>query len=362
MNRKLEKLLKLLEELDLDFLVLTQTPNLEYVLEIELEVPTLYIVLYRDKTYRIYVSKLDYWRIIDAARIEPENVIPFSRPGIGEALPREIQVDKVVEHLVREKVRKIGTDSVTSRLIAKLKEKFNVEVIDVQDRISQLRSIKDDIEIDLISKAVRISEKCLEETLHKIEPGIREIDIEAWLAECIIEHEASLAFKPIVASGPNSAYPHHTSTPRKIERGDVVVVDLGARYRCYCSDITRTIVVGSPTEEKREIIEKVAVAQEEAIKRARPGIEAERVDEAARSALGEYARFFIHNTGHGLGVEFHERPSIAQGEKEKLVQGNVITIEPGVYIRGKFGVRIEDDVLVTESGPKMLTAFPRLLL
>jgi len=360
-HRKLTRLLKILEDLNLDLLILTETPNIEYMLEIELESPTVYIALRRDGTYRVYVSKLDYWRIIDLAHIEPESVIPFSRPGVGETIPGEIPIDKLVDNIVQDNVKRIGIDTIASQLAVKLRDK-NVEIVDVQDKILQVRSVKDEREVELISKAIKITERCLEEVLHRVGPGVREVEVEAWLTECITEHEAGLAFKPIVASGINSAYPHHISTSRRIERGDVVVIDVGARYRCYCSDITRTIVVGSPTPDKKEIFEKVLTAQEEAIRKVRPDIEAEEVDKTARTSLGEYSKFFIHSTGHGIGVECHEKPSIAPGEKTRLVKSNVITVEPGVYIRGKFGVRIEDDVLVTDSGVRVLSTFPRNLL
>ncbi len=363
MKRKLGKIYNIVRELDLDLLILTSSPNIEYLLGIEFETPTAFVSIYRDGTYRVYVSKLDYWRVLDLAHLEEDNVVPFSRPGVGEPLRNEVDLHKLPRHMLQEdRVKRIGVDNVANKLLDRIRKERDIEIVDVQDRILDVRSVKDEDEVRLVTAAVRIAERCLEETLHRIGPGVREIDVESWLSRCIVEHEAGLAFRPIVASGPNSSYPHHVSTRRRIERGDIVIVDLGAKYRCYCSDITRTIVVGSPSPRQREVIEKVAEAQDIAIKRVKPGVEAEEVDLAARQTLGEHARFFIHSTGHGIGVECHERPNIAPGEKKRIEKGNIFTVEPGVYMRGEFGVRIEDDVLVTENGGVLLSRFPRLLV
>ncbi|NPA23859.1 MAG: aminopeptidase P family protein [Crenarchaeota archaeon] len=358
-KEKLQKIVHTIESKDLDAIILSEVPNVEYLLEIYVETPTVMIRVNRDSTYVIYVSKLDRDRIVDMLGLDESCVKTFSAiPG-----PDEISVKDVYRFLVKD-CKKIGVDSV--ELLEKLSKKVGneISISGVKEDIERIRSVKSEREIELIERSIKIAEKCLEETMHKVKPGAREIDVEALLTKIAIEHECALAFKPIVASGPNSAYPHHVSSTRRISRGDVVVIDFGTRYRCYCSDITRTIVVGSTDGQVRDVMQAVAEAHRKAVSIVRKGIKTSEADLAAREVLREYGidRYFIHSLGHGLGVECHERPGISPVSEEIFESGNVITIEPGAYMRGMFGIRIEDDYLVTDAGARRLCSFPQLLI
>jgi Xaa-Pro dipeptidase len=175
--------------------------------------------------------------------------------------------------------------------------------------------------------------------------------------------EPNLPFFPIVASGPNSANPHATPTDRKFAAGDLLVIDWGATHKGYLSDITRTFAIGEVTNELIHIYDTVARANEAGRKTAGPGATAESVDAAARQVISGagYAKFFTHRTGHGLGMESHERPYIRAGNNLPLAPGMTFTVEPGIYLPGRNGVRIEDDLVITEDGAQSLTNFPRQL-
>jgi Xaa-Pro dipeptidase len=171
------------------------------------------------------------------------------------------------------------------------------------------------------------------------------------------------SFTTIVASGPNSANPHHTAGDRRIQRGDLVILDGGARVDGYCSDITRTVAVGELSEEGRTIYELVLQANRAGFAAVRPEASGADIDAAARKVIedGGYGQYFVHRTGHGLGIEIHEPPYLHSAEQEPLPEGSTFTVEPGIYLPGVGGVRIEDNVVLAYSGGECLTSFPREL-
>jgi Xaa-Pro aminopeptidase len=221
--------------------------------------------------------------------------------------------------------------------------------------IDEMRAVKDKGELDLIKKAVQITEDVLENLTIL---GVSEREAAAELAHTLNTVAAS-AFDPIVASGMNSAVPHHTPSDRLIESSDSVLVDLGAREDHYNCDITRTFST-VPDEKFKEVYQAVVEAQNEGIKHLRPGTSARECDSAVRGVLGEYGfeEYFIHSAGHGVGIDVHEAPRISKDSNDTLKDGMVVCIEPGVYIPGWGGVRIEDVVRV-EKNPKILTSFPK---
>lgn len=203
--------------------------------------------------------------------------------------------------------------------------------------------------------AIRIGEQVFRNLV--ISPGQKEKEIANWIEQELKKHGARPAFRIIVASGKRSAKPHGFATNKKIKKGDLVVIDFGAVYNGYCSDITRTFIVGKPTKKQKRIFNIVKEAQRRAIKAVRAGIRCCDVDHAARQYIEKkgYGKYFIHGTGHGIGRKVHEPPKISKGNRNKLKAGMVITIEPGIYIKGWGGVRVEDMVLVTEQGGRVLT-------
>ena len=231
--------------------------------------------------------------------------------------------------------------------------------------VENLRAIKDAAEIDQIRDAARLGSRVMEEAIRLIRPGVTELDIAAEIGYRIRRKGASgESFEAIVAAGPRSALPHARPTARRIGKNELVVLDLGAILRRYCSDLTRTVHVGKASARVRQWYHAVLDAQTAAKDALKSGVTCGTVDAAARSVLQHkgLGRYFVHSTGHGIGLEIHEDPRIARDQKTLLETGNVVTLEPGVYVEGVGGIRIEDDALVTPHGAEILTTTPREFL
>jgi Xaa-Pro dipeptidase len=236
---------------------------------------------------------------------------------------------------------------------------------DVSDAIVKARLVKDDSEIERIRTACGIASRSFEQILPFIRPGRTESEVAAELVYTMQKNGATgAAFRTIVGAGPNSAEPHYTAGPRAIQRGDLIVIDFGALYQMYHSDITRTVVVGEASPEQREMYETVRRAQDAAMAKLRPGIKGKSVDAAARNLINgtKYKGRFIHGLGHSLGLATHDGAGLNMVSDVVLKPGMVFTNEPGVYVSGFGGVRIEDDVLITKGGPDVLSTAPRDLI
>ncbi|MDX1613482.1 MAG: Xaa-Pro peptidase family protein [Candidatus Promineifilaceae bacterium] len=230
--------------------------------------------------------------------------------------------------------------------------------------MAALRMIKDEAELSAMQRAVEVAELAMERLLPKIQIGQSEKEIAAMLLqELMTAGSQANPFGPIVSAGPNGASPHAVPTDRRIQPGDLLVIDWGAIVDDYLADITRTFAVGAIDPELTRVYRTVRQANEAARAVIRPGVSGQAIDRAARGLIEEmgYGSYFIHRTGHGLGLEIHEPPYIVEGNSEPLASGAVFTIEPGIYVPGKGGVRIEDDVVITGSGHRSLTTFSREL-
>ena len=227
--------------------------------------------------------------------------------------------------------------------------------------MSKLRIRKDQGEIELLARAGRSADASFALVVQEDFQGRTEMDVSRSLARHLVETGHDLADFGIVGSGPNGASPHHEAGPRVIQPGDPVVLDFGGRLGGYWSDITRTVSVGEPTAEVKEVHDVVREAQEAAFRTAKPGVAAQDVDRAARQVIADagYGDAFIHRTGHGIGLEVHELPYIVEGNEQQLEPGMCFSIEPGIYLEGRFGVRIEDQVAVTRDGAIRLNQAPR---
>lgn len=231
--------------------------------------------------------------------------------------------------------------------------------------MNPLRTVKDSAEIAAMEKAVSAAESAINALLPRIEIGLSEKHVAAMLTqELLAAGGESIAFGPIVSGGPNSASPHATPTDRPLQEGDLLVIDWGVYVDGYPSDITRTFAVGAVDAELRHIYETVKQSNEQGRLAARPGTTGQDVDRAARKVIDDagFGAQFFHRTGHGLGLEVHEEPNMVEGNHSPLVPGNVFTVEPGIYLSGRGGVRIEDNVLVTPDGCRSLTTFSRELI
>lgn len=231
--------------------------------------------------------------------------------------------------------------------------------------VESLRESKDADEVALIREAGRIAIRALTRTLREVRPGLTELNV-AGILEKSLRDEGSeeFPFSVIVASGPRAALPHARPSSRVIERGDLLLLDFGAQYQGYCSDITRTVVLGPATDEQRQIYEIVKHANAVASASVRAGMKGQDADGLARRYIEDrgYGEAFGHSLGHGLGLEVHEAPRLAKTVETPLGNGAVVTIEPGIYRPGWGGVRIEDDVHLAPAGPEVLTDFTRELL
>lgn len=274
----------------------------------------------------------------------------------GEALPN------------LRKGARIGVEGQRMRvfdLFALQKALPGAEFVDIHGEISKVRLHKTPAEIALQRKAIEISEAALEATLGEIKVGMTETEVEGILLRNLFSHGADgLSFAPIVAAGDNAAKPHaHARSDYRIKPGDALLIDYGGTYQGYSADITRTFFVKEVSDYDRAFYETVLAANAKGREISRPGITASDVDDAVLTVLeqSQFAQFCRHKTGHGLGLDVHEAPQIMRGNKEMLEPGMVFTIEPGLYREGEAGVRIEDDVVVTETGIECLTSFPREL-
>jgi Xaa-Pro dipeptidase len=237
-----------------------------------------------------------------------------------------------------------------------------VRILATEPWLGTLRTCKDEDELSAMRRAVQIAEEALQDILPEIRPGRTELQIAADLQIALLRRGGvELPFAPIVVGGPNSALPHAHAGSRPLQQGDLLTIDWGTSIDGYASDITRTFSIGPITSEFARIHEVVLAANQAGRLAAAPGTTAQAVDRAARQVIAKagYGQYFVHRTGHGLGLEGHEPPYIVEGNLEQLQVGMTFTIEPGIYLPGMGGVRIEDDVVITEGGSETLTSLPR---
>lgn len=231
--------------------------------------------------------------------------------------------------------------------------------------INTLRSIKAENETESIEKAQRIAEDAFENILKFIKPGVTEKEIALELDFYMLRHGGeALSFETIAVSGKNSSMPHGVPSKKKIENGDFVTMDFGAMINGYHSDMTRTVAIGFATDEMKNVYDAVLSAQENCLANLKAGVPCKEGDQFARSVISDrgYGKYFTHSTGHGVGVEIHEFPNLSPASDSILQVGNIVTVEPGIYIPEKFGVRIEDMALITENGCVNLTNTPKELI
>ncbi len=218
------------------------------------------------------------------------------------------------------------------------------------------RACKEVSEIQAIKKSQEINEQLFYSALKELKPGITELNLAQFIKQtCYVHGADDISFEPIIAFGSHSSMPHHQNTDRRLKKGDLVLIDMGVKYKGYCSDMTRMAFTTSPTSKQTQIYNLVLKAQEAGIQAIKPGISGKTPDAAARKILKPFEKHFAHSLGHGIGLEVHEPPTLSTRSKDKLKPGMVVTSEPGLYLPNEFGVRIEDMILVTASGHQNLT-------
>ena len=315
-------------------------------------------------TYTTGFSGDDSWAVITARELylltdsryteQAQNLRPHCRI-IERAGPMAEETTKLLKKL--KSVQTAGVENSTSLAVfGALKKNVKTSFKTVANIVEKLRTSKDTGEIAAIRTAARIAAQALKRTLRYIKPGITENELAGMLDFQIRKLGAVNSFDTIAAFGPNASRPHHQPGSRKLKKNDTILIDFGAKYKDYCCDLTRCFAVGRPGAFYKKVHNAVQAAQTAALQMVKDGVEIGEVDAAARKVIAGYdLPVYGHGTGHGLGLEVHELPIVSADSEGKLQAGMVFTIEPGVYIPGKLGVRIEDDVLVTEAGCEILS-------
>lgn len=357
LEAQLESLRPLVEARGLDALALMPGPNLVYTTGLHFFVSERPIVMLfpLDAAPTIVLPEFEAGK----ARAMGMEVFPYTdEEGYTLAFHQACATLELAE-------ARIGVEALTMRVLeARILERFapGAELIAVDELFSELRVSKSVSELTAMRRAVAVAESAFRAWLPQLRVGMTERGAASRLIAALLAGGADgLSFNPIVVSGPNSALPHAVPGARRIQPGDWMVVDWGAFVDGYASDITRSVVFDTPEGELAEIHSIVVQANEAGRAAVCPGVAAESVDAAARAVIegAGYGAQFTHRTGHGLGLEVHEPPYIVNGNTQPLVEGMTFTVEPGIYMEGLGGVRIEDDVWVTEEGVETLTTLPR---
>ena len=245
------------------------------------------------------------------------------------------------------------------------KENLNAELVPFNKSINGFRGVKEEWELELMRKAQAITDKAISEVITRIKAGMTELELQAELIYCLYKNGATgLAFDPIVVSGPNTSLPHGVAGERVIREGDFITMDFGAQYMGYCSDMTRTVALGYATEEMEKVYNTVLEAQLAGLAITKAGVPGKDIDAAARKVITDagYGEYFGHGYGHSLGLEVHESPSPNGANAEPMPVGAVCSAEPGIYLPGKFGVRIEDVTVFQADGHENVTHSPKNLI
>ena len=274
------------------------------------------------------------------------------------------EVAKIVKNNAIEKLG-FEQENVTYATFNQINDLIPCELVPVTGLVEKLREVKTDDEIALIKEAINITEKAYDYILGFVKPGVTEIEVANELDFYMRKEGAqSVSFDTIVASGLRSAMPHGVASEKVIEEGDMVTIDFGCYYNGYVSDMTRTFAVGDPGDELKEIYEIVYQANKKVNESAKAGMTGAELDAIARDYIAEhgYGPQFGHTLGHGIGLEVHEGPSLSFRNEEKLVVNNIVTNEPGIYVPGLGGVRIEDDLVIKENGVEVLMTTPKELI
>ncbi len=365
-SKRVESLFSKLEIEGVEAVVLTNLYNSFYFTGFDYALAT---VLIKAAEPVVLVPRLEYFRakneivygeVIGVSSFEAETG-PYERVFVGKTW--DLVRNVLSEYGVRGKV---GVDKSGLRVddYNRLMKALGSEPVDVTKSVTSLRAIKSEEEVEAIRKAIGIAEKAMKRALDCLEKGVTEEEIAAEIDRVFRLNHADRSFNTIVAFGENAAYPHAKPGSRELKSGDLVVIDLGAKVDGYCSDITRTFVCEKASEKQKRIFNAVLKAQRAAIESVKSGEKAKDVDKVARDVLREYglAAYFNHGLGHGVGIEIHEQPTLNPASNDVLLNGMVVTVEPGAYLAGYGGVRIEDVVLVVEGGCEVLTSFERVFL
>ncbi len=344
--KRIENLIKVLKEKEVDGIIITSYPNIFYFSNFTSEDCLLYVE--KNKAYLITDSRYT----LQAKKEAKEYQIIIRKSSYIKELKNLVKGNKI-----------LFEDSISYSMYNELKKELDIELETIN--IDYLRNVKDSSEIKSITRACNIASECYYHILGYIKPGMKEFTIANEIVRFMKEKGASgESFATIVASGSRGALPHGVASNKEINEGDFVTLDYGCVYKGYCSDITRSFMISKGNDKLINIYNIVKEAQRRAIKGVKEGIKVSEIDKIARDYITSkgYGKYFTHSTGHGLGIVVHDPISVSKLSDLVLEENMVITIEPGIYIRGLGGIRIEDDVLVTKDGCKVLTKATKKLI
>jgi Xaa-Pro aminopeptidase len=357
-DARLRALLAVLEQRKLDLLLITHPPNIRYLCGFTGSAAALIV---GSKSVRFFTDG----RYTDQAMQE----VKGARVAISRKTPLLSAAEWLSKSFATTATVRLGVDGEHMTIAAhgRLRDVLpkRMRLVPAPPLVEEARMIKDNNEILRLRRAVQLGSSLFETVLKRLRPGIREREVAATLEFRARQSGAdAMSFETIVASGSRSAMPHGTASDARIPPRGFVVCDFGVILAGYCSDMTRTVYLGRIPREAREFYRAVQEAQQAALDAVRPGVQVDKVDRGARKVLekARLGRYFTHSTGHGVGLEIHEAPRVASRQAGVLKPGMVITIEPGAYIPGRWGVRIEDMVVVTENGCDVLTPTPKELI
>ena len=358
---RLDKLTASLRTSDLDAVILNPGPTLKYLTGLNFHLMERPVVLF-------VTPENDPVLVLPELELPKVDLFPYKVQGIpyGENPSEWDEAFRKAAQLLGLDGKRIGVEPRNLRLLEFRHVKSGAPEADYPDAgdvLAELRLRKDKAEVDAMRKAVKIAQDSLEAVIPQIKIGMTEREIASELVMQLLKHgsESEIPFAPIVSAGPNSANPHASPTDRKLQAGDLLVVDWGGTYDGYISDLTRTFAVGEVDEECKKIHKIVQESNAAGRAAARPGIPCADVDKAARDVIEKsgYGKYFTHRTGHGIGMEGHEAPYMRGDNMQILETGMAFTVEPGIYLTERNGVRIEDNMVITENGAESLSDMPR---
>lgn len=364
MGKEIEK--RLFQSTQLEALLLTGPANMRYVSGFTGEG-----YVYLSKESRMVVTDSRY-TIAARSQCPDYEVVEWGRDSYYGELQKRIRKEQIKSLGFEDQVMTTATYRKLNQELSKplkqdlIKEgPFEVELVPVKEKVSDLRAVKTEEEQEKIRQAEAIGDRAFTKIIQKLQSGMTEKQVAAWLEFYMKEEGAEgVSFETIAASGVHSAMPHAVPTDKVLEEGDFLTMDFGCVYQGYCSDMTRTVVIGRAGDRQREVYETVLQAQRTALSGIRPGMKGKEIDALARDVIRKagYGEYFGHSLGHSVGLEIHESPNFSTKEEKIIEPGMVITVEPGIYIEGFGGVRIEDVVIITEDGCEDITHSTKKLL
>ncbi|HJV66679.1 MAG TPA: aminopeptidase P family protein [Geomonas sp.] len=352
LNNRISVARECLEEVGVDLLLVTNLSNIRY------------LTGFTGSEGTLILSREDAWFLTDSRYTSQAG----SEVTGAKVIEFKIKLDSISAVFQQAGAKSVAFEAgtLTVQIYHELADRNpDLEFIPADQKLLSLRSVKDEDELEILERVATIASESLLEILPLVKPGALEKDV-AWALEVAMRNRGAdgKSFDFIVASGPRGALPHGKASDKEIAAGELVTLDYGALFRGYCSDETVTVAVGGPDSRQREVYETVLEAQRLAIEGARPGMNLKDIDALARNYIASrgYGEYFGHGLGHGVGIDIHEYPPVSPRSVHTIEKGVVFTVEPGIYIPGWGGVRIEDTVVMEQSGCRRLTKVPKALM